>query len=174
MLFVSSTKYPEGKLPYHIVVLFLIFQGTSTPLDYTSLHSYPQCKRVPFFFISLTTLVVCYLFDGSYSENVRWCLITVLIWIPLMIHGDYTFLITMQTQSRFYFLSLFGAFLHLPGSHTTGQCFLSFIVPMKHLGIFLRYRFWSLGLGWGWEFLHTSSLVVPILRAYFLICKLRR
>ena len=81
----SLDKYPEVELLDHMVVLFLIFWGTSILFSIVVAPSYTGATDSSLFCISSPTFVTCCLFDNSHSDSVKWYLFVVLICISLMI-----------------------------------------------------------------------------------------
>ena len=82
MFFLSLDNYPEVELLDHMLVLFLIFWGTPKLCFTVSASIYIPTNL---YSTALPTLVISHLFDKSYSNSVRLCLIVALICIPLNI-----------------------------------------------------------------------------------------
>ena len=82
MCLLSLDNYPEVELLDHVLVLFLIFWGTPTLCFIVSAPIYIPTNL---YSTALPTLVISYLFDKSYSNRVKLCLIVVLICISLNI-----------------------------------------------------------------------------------------
>ena len=79
-----SDKYPDVEFLDHMVVLVLMFWGTSTLFSLVAapIYIFPNSSL---FSSSLPTLVIFCLFDDNHSDRYEWYLIVIFICIFLMI-----------------------------------------------------------------------------------------